>query len=66
MIFKPAVAPVSCEFHDSDEPSCFYWPIMEKLKASKIAHWSDKLAVESEPGLTTAQLMLQSVHGHQI
>jgi len=39
---------------------------MEKLKASKIAHWSDKLAVESEPGLTTAQLMLQSVHGHQI
>ncbi|KAH9877746.1 hypothetical protein J1614_002963 [Plenodomus biglobosus] len=32
--------------------------MMEKLKKSKIAHWSNKLAVESEPGLTTAQLML--------
>jgi NCS1 family nucleobase:cation symporter-1 len=31
---------------------------MEKVKQSKIAHWSNKLAVESEPNLTTAQLML--------
>jgi NCS1 family nucleobase:cation symporter-1 len=31
---------------------------MEKLKRSKISHWSNKLAVESEPNLTTAQLML--------
>lgn len=31
---------------------------MEKLKRSKVAHWSNKLAVESEPNLTTAQLML--------
>jgi hypothetical protein len=31
---------------------------MEKVKNSKIAHWSSKLAVESEPNLTTAQLML--------
>ncbi|KAF2031217.1 NCS1 nucleoside transporter family [Setomelanomma holmii] len=31
---------------------------MEKLRSSKIAHWSNKLAVASEPGLTTAQLML--------
>ncbi|KAF2825655.1 hypothetical protein CC86DRAFT_406925 [Ophiobolus disseminans] len=31
---------------------------MKKAKNSKIAHWSDKLAVESEPNLTTAQLML--------
>ncbi|CAI6341031.1 unnamed protein product [Periconia digitata] len=31
---------------------------MEKVKNSKVAHWSDKLAVESEQGLTTAQLML--------
>jgi NCS1 family nucleobase:cation symporter-1 len=31
---------------------------MQKAKSSKIAHWSSKLAVESEPNLTTAQLML--------
>lgn len=31
---------------------------MEKVKKSKAAHWANKLAVESEPGLTTAQLML--------
>lgn len=31
---------------------------MEKVKQSKAALWADKLAVESEPGLTTAQLML--------
>ncbi|KAF1921573.1 uracil permease [Ampelomyces quisqualis] len=31
---------------------------MERVKRSKVAHWSNKLAVESEPNLTTAQLML--------
>jgi len=31
---------------------------MEKLRKSKVGHWSNKLAVESEPGLTNAQLML--------
>jgi NCS1 family nucleobase:cation symporter-1 len=31
---------------------------MERIKRSKVAHWSNKLAVESEPNLTTAQLML--------
>jgi NCS1 family nucleobase:cation symporter-1 len=31
---------------------------MQKVKSSKIAHWSSELAVESEPNLTTAQLML--------
>jgi NCS1 family nucleobase:cation symporter-1 len=31
---------------------------MEKVKNSKVGHWSEKLAVESEPNLTTAQLML--------
>ena len=31
---------------------------MDRVKKSKIAHWSNKLAVESEPNLTTAQLML--------
>jgi NCS1 family nucleobase:cation symporter-1 len=36
---------------------------MERVKRSKIAHWSNKLAVESEPNLTTAQLML---HNHDL
>ncbi|KAF1828474.1 uracil permease [Decorospora gaudefroyi] len=31
---------------------------MEKLKGTKAAYWAGKLAVESEPNLTTAQLML--------
>jgi NCS1 family nucleobase:cation symporter-1 len=31
---------------------------MERLKRSKVAHWANKLAVESESNLTTAQLML--------
>ncbi|OCK75694.1 uracil permease [Lepidopterella palustris CBS 459.81] len=31
---------------------------MEKVKDTKVAHFLDKMAVESEPGLTTAQLML--------
>ena len=31
---------------------------MEKVKSSRFAHMLDKLAVESEPGLTNAQLML--------
>ncbi|KAL7771477.1 hypothetical protein CFE70_001420 [Pyrenophora teres f. teres 0-1] len=48
---------VSTVFHSTDE--AFYLDnIMEKLKRSKVAHWADKLAVESEPNLTTAQLML--------
>ena len=32
--------------------------IMEKIKQSKVAHYVDKLAITSEPGLTNAQLML--------
>ncbi|KAF2126569.1 uracil permease [Dothidotthia symphoricarpi CBS 119687] len=31
---------------------------MERVKRSKGAHWSNKLAVENDPNLTTAQLML--------
>lgn len=42
----------------SDESSSFFNTTMERLKRSKIAHWSNKLAVESEPNLTSAQLML--------
>ncbi|KAF1994913.1 uracil permease [Amniculicola lignicola CBS 123094] len=32
--------------------------MQEKAKNSKVAYWANKLAVESEEGLTTAQLML--------
>lgn len=31
---------------------------MEKVKNSKLAHWADKLAVESESGLSNTQLLL--------
>lgn len=30
----------------------------EKVHGSKFRYWADKLAVESEPGLTKAQLMV--------
>jgi len=33
----------------------------EEEKGAKLRHWADKLAVESEPGLTTAQLMVRSL-----
>lgn len=33
---------------------------MEKLENSRLAHFANKLAVESEPGLTNAQLMLHN------
>lgn len=49
-------------FHSSDE-SYFFDIIMEKVKATRVAHFVDKLAVESEPGLTNAQLML---HNHDL
>ena len=32
--------------------------IIEKIKHAKVTHFVDKLAVEAEPGLTNAQLML--------
>lgn len=41
----------------NEEPYCFD-AIMEKLKDSKFSYWANKLAVKSEPGLTTTQLML--------
>lgn len=46
-------------YHSSDE-SYLFDLIMEKVKSSKLAHLVDKLAVESEPGLTNAQLMLNN------
>jgi NCS1 family nucleobase:cation symporter-1 len=33
---------------------------MEKVKSNRIAYFVEKLAVESEPGLTNAQLMLNN------
>ena len=61
---------MTSSFHPSGyKPYFAYQAIMVKLKASKLAHWSNKLAVESEPNLTTAQLMLfnhdlKPVRGH--
>jgi NCS1 family nucleobase:cation symporter-1 len=46
-------------YHSSDE-SYFFDHIMEKVKSTKLAYWANKLAVESEPGLTNAQLMLNN------
>ena len=48
----------SAVHHSSDDSPPFNWPVMEKVKNSKVGYWSSKIAVESEPGLTTAQLML--------
>jgi cytosine/uracil/thiamine/allantoin permease len=31
---------------------------MEKVKRTRVAHYVDRFAVESQPGLTNAQLML--------
>lgn len=59
--FVYSSAPVATrhEVHDSDEPAgCLPWSIMEKLKNSKVAHWTNKLAVENDENLTTSQLML--------
>ncbi|QSZ33277.1 hypothetical protein DSL72_002865 [Monilinia vaccinii-corymbosi] len=48
-------------FHSSDESGGGFLDfIMEKVRNTKIAYWSDRLAVESEPGLTNAQLMLNN------
>ncbi|KAH7400037.1 permease for cytosine/purines, uracil, thiamine, allantoin-domain-containing protein [Cadophora sp. MPI-SDFR-AT-0126] len=48
--------------HSSDEINFFDF-IMDKVRGTKVAYWADKVAVESEPGLTNAQLML---HNHDL
>ena len=45
-------------YHSSDE-SCFLNFVMEKLQSPRWTYYADKLAVESEPGLTNAQLMAE-------
>jgi hypothetical protein len=55
--FRQAPTPQFAE-SDDDYVVKFVEAIMEKLKDSKAKRWADRLAVESEPGLTTAQLML--------
>ncbi|TGO88914.1 hypothetical protein BPOR_0134g00010 [Botrytis porri] len=48
-------------FHSSDESGGWFLDfIMEKAKNTRIGYWADKLAVEAEPGLTNAQLMLNN------
>ncbi|KAL2071447.1 hypothetical protein VTL71DRAFT_12682 [Oculimacula yallundae] len=44
--------------HHSSDESTFFDFMMEKVRGSKVAYWANRLAVESEPGLTNAQLML--------
>lgn len=46
-------------FHSTNELHFFEF-IMEKVKSTRFAHFAEKLAVESEPGLTNAQLMLNN------
>lgn len=57
-VYKTAPVVALYEAHDSDEPTCLSWSIMEKVKRSKVAQWADKFAVENDQNLTTAQLML--------
>lgn len=35
--------------------------IMEKVNNSRLAYWADRLAVESEPGLTNAQVFKYAI-----
>ena len=49
--------------HHSSDESNFFDLIMEKVRGTKVAYWADRVAVESEPGLTNAQLML---HNHDL
>ncbi|PVH89388.1 hypothetical protein DL98DRAFT_508478 [Cadophora sp. DSE1049] len=48
--------------YSSDESNIFDF-VMEKVRGTKVAYWVDRVAVESEPGLTNAQLML---HNHDL
>lgn len=47
------------QYHSSDE-SHYFESLMERVKETRLARVVDKLAVESEPGLTNAQLMLNN------
>ncbi|KAH6712921.1 permease for cytosine/purines, uracil, thiamine, allantoin-domain-containing protein [Leptodontidium sp. MPI-SDFR-AT-0119] len=49
--------------HHSSDESTFFDFMMEKVRGTKVAYWADRMAVESEPGLTNAQLML---HNHDL
>jgi hypothetical protein len=51
-------SPSGIAYESSDEDSFCLDFIMEKIGTSKARHFLDKIAVESEPGLTNAQLML--------
>lgn len=50
-------------YRSSPDQSFFFDFIMEKVKSTKAAYFLGKLAVENEPGLTNAQLML---HNHDL
>jgi hypothetical protein len=56
-VFKSPVA-TSSIYHSAEETSLFNFAFMEKVKNSKVAHYANKFACETEPGLTSTQLML--------
>jgi NCS1 family nucleobase:cation symporter-1 len=51
---------VSQVVHHCPDESYLFDIIMERVKSTRLAHLVDKLAVDSEPGLTNAQLMLNN------
>ena len=58
-VYNTASTPTRHEYQDhGGSDGCIPRTIMEKWKGSKFARWSEKLAVDNESELTTAQLML--------
>ncbi|KAL9612019.1 MAG: hypothetical protein Q9167_003385, partial [Letrouitia subvulpina] len=53
-----ALSPTKSSSHISSNLSGHLAQAMERLKRSKVRYYADKLAVDAEPGLTNAQLML--------
>lgn len=51
LLLHPQQRPV-----ERDSPDGTIAAIMENVKKTRLAYWADKLAVESEPGLTNAQV----------
>ena len=49
---------ISSVYHSAEESSLFDFPFMEKVRNSKAAQYANKVACETEPGLTSTQLML--------
>jgi hypothetical protein len=46
------------DYNPSYENPSLLSVVMEKVKSSRLVYWADKLATTSEPGLSSAELML--------